>query len=94
LEIAKIRIEQSHWYRAILHSEAYPIQKAIAPGYLDEVVPQDTLMNAALAMAEELSKLEHPFYAITKDWAQAELIKRIRSTIAALSGSERSIYRN
>jgi enoyl-CoA hydratase len=81
LEITKIRIKQSHWYRAILHSEPYPIQEAIAPGYLDEVVPQETLMNAALAKAEELAKLPHPFYAITKEWTQTEVLQRIRSTI-------------
>jgi hypothetical protein len=38
-------------------------------------------MDAALAKAEDLAKLRHPFYAITKDWAQAELLQRIRSTI-------------
>jgi enoyl-CoA hydratase len=81
LEITKIRIEQSHWYRAILHSEPYPIQEAIAPGYLDEVVPPENLMDAALEKAEELAKLPHPFYAITKEWTQAELVQRIRSTI-------------
>lgn len=81
LEVTKIRIEQSHWYRAILHSEPYPIQEAIAPGYLDEVVPKETLMDAALAKAEDLAKLGHPFYAITKNWAQAELLQRMRSTI-------------
>jgi enoyl-CoA hydratase len=81
LEITKIRIDQSHWFRAILHSEPYPIQEAIAPGYLDEVVPQETLMDAALAKAEDLAKLGHPFYSITKEWAQAEVLQRIRSTI-------------
>ena len=81
LEITKIRIDPAHWYRAILHSESYPIQEAIAPGYLDEVVPQKTLMDAALAKAEDLAKLANPFYATTKDWAQAELLQRVRSTI-------------
>ena len=81
LEITKLRIERSHWYRAILHSESYPIQEAIAPGYLDEVVPPEKLMDAAQAKAEELAKLNHPYYAVTKNWAQAEVLERIRSSI-------------
>ena len=81
LEITKIRIEQSHWYRAILHSRAYTIQEAIAPGYIDEIVPQDRLMDAALAKAEELAKLNHPYYAVTKNRAQEDVMKKIRASL-------------
>ncbi len=85
LEMTKIRIEQSHWYRAILHSQPYAMQDAIAPGYIDEVVPQDKLMDAALAKAEELAKLNHPYYAVTKDWAQEDVMKKIRGSIGGAS---------
>jgi len=81
LEITKIRITPSYWYRAIMHSEPYTIQDAIAPGYLDEVVPRDTIMSAALAKAEELAKLNHPFYAVTKNWAQEDVLQKIRASI-------------
>ena len=81
LEITKIRIEQSHWYRAILHSQAYTIQEAVAPGYIDEIVPQETLMDAALAKAEELAKLNHPYYAVTKNLAQEDVMKKIRASL-------------
>jgi enoyl-CoA hydratase len=81
LEITKIRIEKSHWYRAILHSQAFTIKEAIAPGFIDEIVPQDRLMDAALAKAEELAKLKHPFYAVTKNSAQEDVMKKIRASI-------------
>ena len=81
LEMTKIRIKPAHWYRAILHSEPYDMADAIEPGYLDEVVPQDALMDAASAKAEELAKLAHPYYATTKQWAQEEVLKRIRASI-------------
>ena len=81
LEITKMRIEQSHWYRAILHSQAYTIQEAVAPGYIDEIVPQETLMDAALAKAEELAKLNHPYYAVTKNLAQEDVMKKIRASL-------------
>jgi len=83
LEITKIRIKPSHWYRAILHSEAYPIQDAVAPGYLDEVVPQEKLMDTALAKAGELAKLNHPYYAITKNWAQEDVLRKIQASIGS-----------
>jgi len=81
LEIAKIRIGQAHWYSAIMHSQPYAMEDAIAPGYIDEVVPQDKLMETALAKAEELAKLNHPYYATTKNWAQEDVMKKIRASI-------------
>jgi len=81
LEIAKIRIAQAHWYSAIMHSQAYAMQDAIAPGYIDEVVPRDKLMDAALEKAEALAELNHPYYATTKDWAQEDVMKKIRASI-------------
>ncbi len=81
LEVTKIRIDPSHWYRAIMHSESYSIEDAVAPGYLDEVVPQDALMDKAFEKAGELAKLAHPFYEMTKTWAQAEVLQRIRDSI-------------
>jgi len=81
LEVTKIRINPSHWYRAIMHSQPYAVEDAINPGYLDEVVPQDSLMDTALAKAEELAKLGHPFYEMTKTWAQAEVLQKMRDSI-------------
>lgn len=81
LEITKIRIEKSHWYRAILHSQAYTMKEAITPGFIDEIVPQDRLMDAALSKAKELAKLTHPHYAVTKRLAQEDVMKKIRASL-------------
>lgn len=81
LEITKIRIEKSHWYRAILHSQAYTMEEAIAPGFIDEIFTQDRLMDAALEKAEKLAKLNHPHYAVTKNSAQEDVMKKIRASI-------------
>lgn len=81
LEVTKIRINSAHWYRAVMNSEPYSVEDAIAAGYLDEVVPQDKLMDTALAKAEELAKLGHPFYEMTKTWAQAEVLEKIRGSM-------------
>ena len=81
LEISKSRIAKTHWYRAILNAEAYPVENAIAPGYLDEVTDAENLMNRAMEVANDLATLGHPHYKITKDLDQKETLKRINDAI-------------
>ena len=81
LEISKSRISKTHWYRAILNAEAYPVEKAIEPGYLDEVTEPDNLMIRAMEVANDLASLGHPHYKLTKDLDQKETLKRIHDAI-------------
>ena len=81
LEISKSRIAKTHWYRAILNAEAYPVENAIEPGYLDEVTDAENLMNRAMEVANDLATLGHPHYKITKDLDQKETLKRINDAI-------------
>ena len=81
LEISKSRISKTHWYRAILNAEAYPVEKAIEPGYLDEVTEPDNLMIRAMEVANDLATLGHPHYKLTKDLDQKETLKRIHDAI-------------
>ena len=81
LEISKSRISKTHWFRAILNAEMYPISEAIEPGYLDEVVDQELLMNRAIEKAKDLATLGHPFYKITKDLDQEDILLRIKEGI-------------
>ena len=81
LEISKSRISKTHWYRAILNAEAYPVEKAIEPGYLDEVTELDNLMIRAMEVANDLASLGHPHYKLTKDLDQKETLKRIHDAI-------------
>ena len=81
LEISKTRISKTHWYRAILNAEAYPIEKAIEPGYLDEVVEAESLMTRAMEVANDLATLGHPHYKITKNLDQKDTLKRIHDAI-------------
>ena len=81
LELSKSRITKTHWFRAILNAEMYPPSKAIAPGYLDEVVEPKNLLIKAIEKASDLATLDHPAYQITKELDQSEVIDRIRSSI-------------
>jgi len=85
LEISKSRISKTHWYRAILNAEAYPVEKAIEPGYLDEVTEPDSLMIRAMEVANDLATLGHPHYKLTKDLDQKETLKRIHDAIGKVA---------
>jgi len=85
LEISKSRSSKTHWYRAILNAEAYPVEKAIEPGYLDEVTEPDNLMIRAMEVANDLATLGHPHYKLTKDLDQKETLKRIHDAIGKVA---------
>ena len=85
LEISKSRISKTHWYRAILNAEAYPVEKAIEPGYLDEVTEPDNLMIRTMEVANDLATLGHPHYKLTKDLDQKETLKRIHDAIGKVA---------
>ena len=85
LEISKSRISKTHWYRAILNAEAYPVEKAIEPGYLDEVTEPDNLMIRAMEVANDLATLGHPHYKLAKDLDQKETLKRIHDAIGKVA---------
>ena len=75
LELAKFKLAKNHKQRALLNGEMYSIEDAVAPGYLDEVVEQDKLIETATAKAKDLATLGHPFYHQTKQLDQEEVIK-------------------
>tara|TARA_A100001011_G_scaffold399668_1_gene509446 strand:- start:1880 stop:2575 length:696 start_codon:yes stop_codon:yes gene_type:complete len=81
LEIVKDRLDKRHWYKAIYHSEVYPMHEAVSAGYIDEVVPPADLMDRALEKAEDLATLGHPYYMNTKNIYQADVVAKIKEGI-------------
>ena len=65
----------------------YLIEDAVAPGYLDEVVEPDKLIETATIKAKDLATLGHPFYHQTKQLDQEEVIKKINSGIEKITVS-------
>ena len=84
LELSRARINKNHWFRAILNAEMYGPEQAIDPGYLDETVNPENLMDSALKKALDLANLDHPVYQITKELDQAEVLNSIRSSINSM----------
>ena len=87
LELAKFKLSKNHKQRALLNGEMYLIEDAVAPGYLDEVVEPDKLIETATIKAKDLATLGHPFYHQTKQLDQEEVIKKINSGIEKITVS-------
>ena len=85
LELAKFKLTKNHKQRALLNGEMYLIEDAVAPGYLDEVVEPDKLIETATIKAKDLATLGHPFYHQTKQLDQEEVIKKINSGIEQIT---------
>jgi enoyl-CoA hydratase len=77
MEILKARVNKNYFYPAVFHSDAYTVQDSIAVGFIDEVVPQAEFMDRVMDKAKELATLPHPFYAKTKESAQADVRQKI-----------------
>ena len=84
LELIKFRIAQPHKYRAVLGAEMYSLENAIDAGIIDETVPADDLMNAAIIKAKDLATLGHPSYTLTKELYIEEPLKKINDAINGL----------
>ena len=87
LELAKFKLAKNHKQRALLNGEMYLIEDAVAPGYLDEVVEPNKLIETATIKAKDLATLGHPFYHQTKQLDQEEVIKKINSGIEKITVS-------
>ena len=87
LELAKFKLAKNYKQRALLNGEMYSIEDAVAPGYLDEVVEPDKLIETAKAKAKDLATLGHPFYHQTKQLDQEQVIKKINSGIEKITVS-------
>lgn len=66
IEIAKSRLSAVYFERSVNNAEIYNPKEAIAAGFLDKIVPQDSLLPTAIKIAEMFSKLNPKAHAATK----------------------------
>ncbi len=66
IELARDRLRKAAFQRAVNNAEMFNPQSAREAGFLDAVVPSADLMAAALAMAQELKKINLAAHAATK----------------------------
>ncbi len=87
LELIRFRVSQRHKYRAILGAEMYSIEAAVDAGLMDEVVDQESLMEASITKATDLATMGHPSYTLTKELFIKDVATRINNALDELEGS-------
>ncbi|MGB8332453.1 MAG: crotonase/enoyl-CoA hydratase family protein [Polyangiales bacterium] len=88
VEIARQRLNPAYLNRAANLAEMYSPAEAIAPGFLDRVVPPDQLLDDARKTAAALCKLDMTAHIGSKLRVKAPALKALREAIdTELSGS-------
>ena len=77
IELARDRLSNAAFQRAVNNAEAFGPQAAMAAGFLDQVVPADTLMDAARAVARNLAQLDMVSHGHTKLLARKALLEQL-----------------
>jgi enoyl-CoA hydratase len=83
IEVLRLRLNPAARERAVVLSEAFSPEQALAVGFLDNLVPAETLLDEARAKAEELLKLDMPAHALSKVRLRQDTLDRIRVGIRA-----------
>ena len=66
LELARDRLRKSVFNRSVINGELFNPQDAVDAGFLDKVVPAEQLMSSALAVAQQMKKMNMTAHKNTK----------------------------
>lgn len=81
LELARSRLSHAAFERAVNLAENFSPETAVNAGFLDQVVPQEQLLAAAMDKAMEFQQLNSSAHAQTKLKARRELLQRLEQAI-------------
>jgi enoyl-CoA hydratase/carnithine racemase len=81
LELARQRLLPAHLQRTALTGEMFTPAEAMTAGFLDRVVAADNLQATANAVAEDLSKIDFPSHAATKERLRKTALSAVRAAI-------------
>jgi enoyl-CoA hydratase len=81
IELARQRLSQAQFDRAVVGGASYTPQEAVAAGFLDRVVSASELRSVSLEAAAELAGLDAKAHAATKLRARAGALQAIREAI-------------
>jgi enoyl-CoA hydratase len=81
IALARDRLGKSAFQRAVINAEMFNPQTAKVAGFLDEVVPAESLMPAANAMAQQLKKINLRAHGRTKLKVRKELLATLDQAI-------------
>ena len=83
VEICRQRLTPAAFTRAVLLSEVFSPDDAVAAGFLDRVVPAEELAGAARDAAEQFAALNLSAHAASKLRAREQTLSALRSAIEA-----------
>jgi enoyl-CoA hydratase len=83
LEICRQRLTPAAFSRAMITSEMFAPEAAVAAGFLDEVVAPTDVLPTARGVAARLAALDPDVYAETKRRTRAGALRAIRAAIDA-----------
>ncbi len=83
VEICRQRLTPAHFNRAVIISEVFSPEDAVAAGFLDRVVPASELRDAAMSTAAVFAKLDMDAHAATKLRARDHALHALRAAMQA-----------
>ncbi|MEM8765846.1 MAG: crotonase/enoyl-CoA hydratase family protein [Pseudomonadota bacterium] len=81
IQLATARLDPRHLTRAVVQSELYDPDGAVAAGYLDRVLPPEQVLDAAIAQAAALAELPGAAYAKNKLDVRAPYLAAIEASL-------------
>ena len=83
IELARHRLHPAAFDRTVVNATMYRPQEAVAPGFLDRVVPATDLETVSGEAAAELAELDLAAHLATKLRARAQALTALRAAIDA-----------
>ncbi len=81
IALARDRLRKSAFQRSVINAEMFDPQGAREAGFLDRVVAPEALLGAALAMAQQLKKIDPKAHARTKLKVRKALLEALDAAI-------------
>lgn len=81
IELARDRLRRSAFHRSVINGEMFDPQAALDAGFLDKVVPQEQLLEAARGAATQLKKINMSAHRNTKLKVRKALLETLDAAI-------------
>lgn len=81
IELARDRLRKSAFHRSVINGEMFDPQGALDAGFLDKVVPAETLLPTALAAAQQLKRINMTAHRNTKLKVRKALLETLDQAI-------------
>ena len=82
VELARDRLSKRHFTQIVIQSRIDSGAEAVDAGYLDTAIAPESVVETAMAEAARLAELRSGAYGQTKAVARAEMVERVRATLA------------